>query len=746
MSAGYRAMAVRRAWLQGLKYLDSSLTALSLAAVAAAYLLYILNTDLLMTAGQASDVLAGFEMLRQKTFLLKDWVYSSEVFTLRSPLFVAFSALFTDSVIWAHRLSVVFELAAECAALAYMLRRLGLRGRPGLLAAALFFGARSYQSGMFCGMGFSQDASFLTAFFLTLGYCAAVRQGIRGKAERILKFALPPAAFLFGLSSGALFILLYLPVLACCAYRAAPVFGKSPAGGAPGPRPQAGQAETGAAETAEGPGKSDPAARNAGAAEGAAEAAPGARNGAGSGKAARRGKAAPQAPETALLKEAALWAVLCLAGYLLLTVTVAVHGMGPALVTAVPSAGFREAAAANLPALLGAFVDGTPLLFIKGVALIRSWGWVAGWSFLFFMGYAAYMTPRAAREAEGPCGEAIRTALACLFSAFVFTVVHLRAPLVTDRHLLFLYPYAAILLAWLYRSLARVNPGLSRLLLACIAFTVATNSVNAVTTLDLQAEIAPSRATNKHIAAIEEILSGRGVRRVYALYWDSYNLEALSDGRLKAAAVDGRMRPYLSNASLLNYDESTAGEKAAFVLSVAPRPWAPANLNLQDGSLLETAEETFRIDDPENPVIVSVFSRNPFTFAASAERALSASLEEGGLGGPWLDPEPAGPAGQGGAGPAGASGPAAGEPGTAAPGTSPAAAGGPEAGAEGAAAPGTGRPPSVAEAGRAPEAGGAGGSSDEGPGGASGGSSGGKSRVGEPSEPPVPAPAPSEGR
>jgi hypothetical protein len=200
---------------------DGAVAAACVIVTAAVYLVHVLESDVLMTAEQASDLLAGMEMLRQKAVFLRDWRYAEEAFTLRSPLAAALAGILAGgSAIQAHRLSVILELAAEILALAYMLRRLGLRGRAGVLAAALFFGARSYPSGLLCGMGFAGDASFHAALFLTLGYLAAARTGTRGLPERILKFALPAAAFLFGLSSIVLFALLYFPLLAHRLWRA----------------------------------------------------------------------------------------------------------------------------------------------------------------------------------------------------------------------------------------------------------------------------------------------------------------------------------------------------------------------------------------------------------------------------------------------------------------------------------------------------------------------------------------------
>ncbi|MDR1041426.1 MAG: hypothetical protein LBR80_14960 [Deltaproteobacteria bacterium] len=584
-----------------LELLDRSAMALCLAVTAATYLLYVFHNDLLMSAAQASDVLAGFEMFRAKSLVLTDWSYGSEVFTLRSPLFVALFSAFTDNMIWAHRISVIFELALETAAMIYMLNRLDLRGRPGVIALALFFGARSYQSGIGCGMGFSQDASFYVCLFLTVGYCAASATAVRGRAEKILKFALPVAAFLFGLSSIILFAILYFPLLICYAARAA--------------ASSRGTGITGQAARVSGKGQSSAGGSPV---RPATTVNPG------------------RLPERALFREVAVWNIMFIMGYLTLSFGVASRGLGPVLLGTGPSVGF-QAMASEIPPLIGQFVDWTPLLSIKGAVAIRSWGWLGGWSFLFFIGYAAWMTPRAIREAGGPAGDAVRALGVCLASAFVFMTVHLESALVSIRYLMFVLVFAAVLLAWLYREIELVNGGLARLLLFCIAFTVVTNCANNMTGLGWQIEMGQSVATSKYAETVSRILAERGVNRVYALFWDSYNLEVLSGGRLKVAAVDGRMRPFIRNTSILNYAGETAADRTAFVFSRNPRTWAPDALNLQDATLLDAAEETVRIEDPDNPVFVCVFPDNPFTFDAAAERAFLTPAEEGafGIGGDW---------------------------------------------------------------------------------------------------------------
>jgi hypothetical protein len=577
---------------------DGAVTALCIAVTAVTYLLYVFQNDLLMNASQASDVLAGFEMFRQKTIFLSDWLYSTEVFTLRSPLFVGLFAFFTDSMILAHRFSVILEICLEILALIYMLRRLDLVGRPCLLSLAIFFGVRSYQSGMLCGMGFSQDATFYVILFLIVGYCAALSSGISSKPEKVLKFVIPTASFMFGLSSIVLFPLMYFPILILSAVRAASTSSRS-------------------GYTAI---SNDVKVRQ---------------DIAGDDDVCQLNENFESGQK--IFRNLLLWNVMFLLGYLTLSFGVSSRGLGPTLLGAGPSAGFREAVTESLPVLASQFVDWTPLFFIKGATVIRSWSFVAGWSFLFFTLYAAWMTPGAVRRGKGTASDATRAIALCLASALVLMTVQLDKSLVSVRYLSFIYVFAAVLLPTLYRDIEPVNGGLARLLLVCIAFTVVTNGMNNIVWAGRQIEMGQSRATSKHAETIFQILDEHGVSRVYALYWDSYHIEVLSGGRIKVGAVDGHMRPYMTNSSLLKYSEDTAGERTAFVYSINKRNWAPESLNLVDSSLLLTAETTVRIDDPVNPVIVCIFASNPFTFDAAAERAFLASPEDGGVsfGGFW---------------------------------------------------------------------------------------------------------------
>ncbi|MDR3152685.1 MAG: collagen-like protein [Deltaproteobacteria bacterium] len=548
---------------------EGAAAALCVIVTAAAYLVYILDSDLLMTAEQASDILAGMEMLRQKALFLRDWFYADETFSLRSPLAVAFFGIFTGgSMQWAHRLGVFLELAAEILALTYLMRRIGLRGRPAVLAAALFFGARSYPSGLACGMGFSRDASFLTAMFLALGYCAAASQGIRGRAERILRFAIPAAAFLFGLSSIIAFALLFLPLLLRGLWRAA------------------------------------------------------------------AGEDAPRPPKGDILGEIAVWNACFLAGYLILVYSVVPRGLGPALLASGESVGLYYAAAANVPHLWGELAEGTPLRFVAGAKAFASLGWLAGMSFAALAALTLWKTPWAVRRAQGPDGDALRALAFCLAAAFLLMAVHLGTDNASVRYLLYLYPFAALLLASLYRRLSSENPGLARLLFWGLAFAVFVNGANNIAQLPRQTGEGKSFATARHAGVILEVLASQGVRRFYGLYWDSYNLEVLADGRVKAGAVDGYMRPFLKNAALRSYAPGPPDERTAFVLSLNPRPWAEPILNLQDPSVLETAEGVIELADPYNPVRVYVFSGNPFTFAAAAGRGPAKPQEgNGGKGG-----------------------------------------------------------------------------------------------------------------
>jgi hypothetical protein len=545
--------------------LDWALVIASLAVTATVYFFYILNTDLLMTSEQASDVLAGMEMLRQKTVFLRDWFYADELFTIRSPLFVAFSGIFAgSSYLWSHRLSVFIELALEVTALVYMIRRIGLTGRTGLLVLALFFGARSYQSGHLCGMGFAKDASFHTALFLAIGYLAAGAAGVRKRAERTLKYAHPVMAFLFGLSSASMLALLYLPLLIHRLWRAA-------------------------------------VARDAS-------------RGNGGGAEANRGD---------LLGEIAIWNACFMAGYLILAFAVADQGHGPVLLTSGESAGFFYAIAANLPHMLGQFADGSPLAAVRGSDAFTSLGWYAGLSFFGLVLIVLWKTPWALKMVSGAAGGAMRALLFCISGSALLTCVHLETDRSDVRYVQFMYPYAAILLASLCAGLASGGrPRLGRLLLRFLAFAVLAIGTSNMLLLPRLEARNPSLAVSRHTPQIVGFLLQNGITSAYSLYWDAYTLQVMSSGTVKAGAVDGRMRPFLKNASLTNYSQSPTATKVAFVRSMKPRPWAEPALEFADNSasFLDISAGQIEIEDNSNPLRVYVFYGNPFSFAAVSER------------------------------------------------------------------------------------------------------------------------------
>ncbi|MDR1041427.1 MAG: hypothetical protein LBR80_14965, partial [Deltaproteobacteria bacterium] len=470
-------------------------------------------------------------------------------------------------------LAVVFELALETAALVYMLRRLELSGRPGILAALLFFGARSYQTGLLSGMGFSRDASFYTAVFLTVGYLAAASSGIRGRAERTLKFALPGAAFMFGLSSAVMLVTLYLPLLIRCLWRAIASLG-----------PPDGSSAVG-------------------------------KDGAPVG--------GPWKAKCDLAGEIALWNGCFVAGYLLLTLAVVPRGLGPETLTSGESVGLFYAVSVNLPQLFAQFAARTPLAAVLGTSAFISLGWYAGFSFFAMTVIVLWKTPWAIRRAPGLAGSALRSLAFCLAAAALFTTAHLDETRADIRYLLPLWPYAAILLSLLYLRLRVERPGSARLLFRFLAFAVLMTSANNIASLPREVAQNPSRAASKHAEAVADLLAGNGIVRAYALYWDSHVMEVLSSGKVSSAALDGSLRPYLKNASLDDFGTGAGAGRAAFVRSRNPRPWADSSLELQDTSraLLESAIAVAEIEDAANPVRVYIFDRNPFTFEAVSLRS-----------------------------------------------------------------------------------------------------------------------------
>ncbi|MDR1040544.1 MAG: hypothetical protein LBR80_10355 [Deltaproteobacteria bacterium] len=194
--------------------IDWFLIIAAFSAVAASYIVYMVRLPEFLTSDMAAEILTGREILKQKTLLLRDWYFSTEIFLVRTSLFIALWGLVTDSWLNAYRLAAATDVALICAAFAYMAKRLGASPKATAFGLLVFFGIRGYYNGQNTGLGGSSYGTLCATTFLILGYYAASRLRTLKRPDRILRWAIPVLAFLFGVSSMRFLAVVLIPLLA----------------------------------------------------------------------------------------------------------------------------------------------------------------------------------------------------------------------------------------------------------------------------------------------------------------------------------------------------------------------------------------------------------------------------------------------------------------------------------------------------------------------------------------------------
>jgi hypothetical protein len=180
---------------------DRILILCAFVSVAACYAFYLGRTELIIHSDMATEILTGREMFLQKTPFLKEYYHSTEIFLIRTSLFVALWLFATDTLMSAFRLAVVTDIVLQIAGYLYMTKRLGVSGKAAALGLLAFFGARTYVSGEFAGMGASSYGTMYAAVFATVGFYAALRLGTLNRTDSFVRLLLPVLALLFGISS-----------------------------------------------------------------------------------------------------------------------------------------------------------------------------------------------------------------------------------------------------------------------------------------------------------------------------------------------------------------------------------------------------------------------------------------------------------------------------------------------------------------------------------------------------------------
>jgi hypothetical protein len=542
--------------------IDKLVLILSLSLLSILYIFYILNMDLLLNSEKASEILYGVEIFRQKNIFLTGWYYFTDFSTLKTPLFIALFYMISGKMILALRLATMLEITLVVLSILYMFKRLDFDPKTKLMGLVVFFGIRGFMGGDLIGLGYSTDAIYYVMLFLVIGYYFSIMEGIKGRFEKILKIALPALAFIYGLGSIKLLIILFLPILLI--------------------------------HTCVNLWRNDFKALN--------------KNG--------------------ILWDLGIWTLLCLVGYLILSLVIATQNFGPVLPASGESVGLYYAVVENIPALLNSFLINTPLNIIKDTNIIFSPLAVNGFVFLFFIFYMIYILPIAFKKSDDKRNIAIKYIGISLFFTFFLMIIHLDRSFITSNDLMYIYPFLTILIVIYYSKLSLENKRLSHLYIIAFGVMIILNTLSNFYLNGVNIDNNPSRSVVKYFYSIRQILETEGVSRGYALYWDSYPIEVLSDGQIKMAVVNNKLKPIKNRTSNSNYNPALAGEKVAFIHSENHNDEFRNINDINNEKLLANAVIKYEIDDKINPIDVYIFNNNYFTFEGEkAVIALNKAIE-----------------------------------------------------------------------------------------------------------------------
>lgn len=184
------------------EFIDWSLIILASVAVAVCYGIYLGYADELIHSDIATEILTGREIFIQKTIFLKNYYHSTEIFLIRPTLFMALWNCITDNLMTTFRLAVITDIMIQIVCFFYMTRRLGLGYKASVFGILTYFGARTYASGEFTGLGNSSYGTVCAVTFLAIGYYSAASTGrVRSSSDSLMRFMMPVLSFLLGMSS-----------------------------------------------------------------------------------------------------------------------------------------------------------------------------------------------------------------------------------------------------------------------------------------------------------------------------------------------------------------------------------------------------------------------------------------------------------------------------------------------------------------------------------------------------------------
>ncbi|MDR1081396.1 MAG: hypothetical protein LBQ79_10655 [Deltaproteobacteria bacterium] len=531
--------------------LDWFLILASIAAVAGSYVMYLVHLPEYLNSDQAAEIMTAREILRQKTLFLREWYFSTEIFIVRTSLFMALWGLLTDSFLNTYRLAIVTDVVIMCAAFAYMMKRLGVDARATAFGLLVFFGIRGYNSGQNTGLGGSSYGTLCAITFIIIGYYAASRLGKVNRTDRIARYAIPVLAFLFGISSIRFLAVVLVPLIV--AHVAEKIWSRMPSAWI----------------------------------------------------------------DDRMLREILFWTVLSLAGWTITAKHVIPLGFGPADYSSTQSNGIFYILHENITEFTEEFlrcnqfyniVTDFNLFSLNCVNSILCMAFFLACCSVFTGSAAPHLVTR--RTVYMFLGMSIATGL---LSLLLFqSRINMRI-----RYLVFFYILIGVVSAVGWADLRRNRPFVARLFMILAICFCLTNSLWNVRNIPSVVLDNLSRVAARHVPEIMASFQRYGIKRGFALFWDSEVQTILSDGSIEVFPVTGAMHPlrYLVPYSVFKNDR--AGDPVAFLkirLNLPPEIAVLPQFNLVRPEILDLAYDVDVIPDKDSDIEIYYFKSNPFTF------------------------------------------------------------------------------------------------------------------------------------
>jgi hypothetical protein len=538
--------------LQSAEAIDWILISLAFAAVVISYLINLIYVGLTINSDTATEILLGREMWLQKSLFPKDFYYTTELFLIRTPLFVGLWSFVINDIINAYRFAIVTEVILVTLSLIYFLKSLSLGKKSIALGILIFFGVRTYLSAYFIGMGGSSYATMHITFFLIIGYYANKINNKKTLYEKIFRILIPILALNFGLSSIKMFIVIFFPIL--FVHFIAKFFAKDPISF-----------------------KND-----------------------------------------SIMFEMVLWIIFYFIGYNITLYVILPKGFGPLYFQSNIAHGITYIVSKSIPAALTEFFHVNPIFTLMIPFKIFSLNFINGFLGLIFIIVAILCLLYSLRKCSIIQNKIYFILLFGLFLVLFSLTLFQSSNYLKIRFFIQIYILISLAIASVYEDINYSSLKKGRFFLLFICIFIITNGVyNSLQIGDIENGNI-SKYASRNFSEIENSFKRHGIKRGYALYWDSSTVTLLTNNRIELVAVKGDMEPNTYMAPYRYYSPEYRDERTAFVRIIQPLNPEIADLpqfKITNYEIFNIAlEKEVIYDDSEVSIEIYFYDKNLFTF------------------------------------------------------------------------------------------------------------------------------------